>query len=473
MSLAKQIAKNTVYQVIGKGLGTAIGLVTVGLMTRYLGTVGFGYYTTIIAFAQFFAVLSDFGLQMVASQLLSHPDSDEQRIFGNVFAWRLVCSIAFLAIAVGAAWLSPYPLIIKEGITLVVFSFFFTSLQSVFISLFQKHLNMAETAVAEIVGRIILLVGVIVAVSGQLSLLWIILAFSLANLGNFAYLYFKSRRYVKPRLYFDRPTWVKIWRLAWPLAITIGLSLIYFRADTLVLAWFRPQSEVGIYGATYKVLEVLIQFPFLFLGLMLPLFVKFLALNKEMFKGVFQKSFDFLAILILPMVFSILILGEPIMVFVAGPEFVISGQLLKILIFAAAMIYWSTLFGYGIVALGLQKKMIVFYVLDAVASIALYLIFIPLYSYWAGAILTVFTELVIAVSSYYIFRKNSGVKLNYKVAGKALLASLVMMAVLVPLATQNLLLSVVIGAAVYLAMLFWLRGVSKEMVLEMIRFRSK
>lgn len=471
MSLAKQIAKNTIYQVIGKGLGTVLGLVTVGLMTRYLGTVGFGYYTTIVAFAQFFAVLSDFGLQMVASQLLAHPQSDQQRIFGNIFAWRLVCSVIFLAIAVGAAWLSPYPLIVKEGILLVVFSFFFTSLQSVFISLFQKHLNMAETAVAEIIGRVILLLGVIGAVFGQLNLLWIILAFSIANLGNFIYLYFKAHRYVRPRLYFDRPTWVKIWHLAWPLAITIGLSLIYFRADTLVLAWFRPQSEVGIYGATYKVLEVLIQFPFLFLGLMLPLFVKFLALDRRAFATAFQKSFDFLTILILPMIFSILVLGEPIMVFIAGPEFLISGQLLKILIVAAAMIYWSALFGYGIVALGLQKKMIVFYIFDAVASIILYLIFIPLYSYWAGAILTVFTELVIAASSYYVFRKHTEFKLNYKVAGKSLLASLVMMAVLLPLVSQNLLLAVVVGLAVYLAVLFLVRGVSKATIIEMIKLK--
>lgn len=473
MSLTKQIAKNTVYQVVGKGLGTAIGLVTVGLMTRYLGTVGFGYYTTIVAFAQFFAVLSDFGLQMVAAQLLAHPDGDQQRTFGNIFAWRLVCSVIFLLIAVGAAWLSPYPLIVKEGISLVAFSFFFTSLQSVFTSLFQKHLNMVETAVAEIVGRIILLVGVIVAVSGQLSLLWIILAFSVANFGNFAYLYLKSRRYVKPRLYFDRPVWLKIWRLSWPLAITIGLSLIYFRADTLVMGWFRPQGEVGIYGATYKVLEVLIQFPYLFLGLMLPLFVKFLALDRRIFSGVFQKSFDFLSILILPMIFSILVLGEQIMVFIAGPEFFISGQLLKILIFGAAMIYWSTLFGYGIVALGLQKKMIGFYIFDAIVSVILYLIFIPLYSYWAAAILTVFTELVIAASSYYVFHRNTDFRLNFKVAGKALLASLAMMVALLPLASQNLLIPVAVGIVVYFAVLFLIRGVSKEMVLEMIRFRSK
>ena len=369
MSLARQIAKNTIYQIVGKALGTVLGLVTVGLMTRYLGTVGFGYYTTIIAFVQFFAVLVDFGLQMVASQMLAHPDGDQQRVFGNIVAWRFVSSAVFLAIGVAAAWLSPYPLIIKEGISIVVFSFFFTSLQSVFISLFQKHLDMAETAVAEIVGRIILIIGVVAAIYYNWGLMVIILAFSIANLGNFIYLYVKSRRYVSPRLYFDRPMWLKIWKQAWPLAITISLSLVYFRADTLVMAWFRPQSEVGIYGATYKVLEVLIQFPFLFLGLMLPIFVKFLALDRRAFHAAFQKSFDFLTILIMPMIFSVLILGEKIMVFIAGPDFFISGQLLKILILAAAMIYWSTLFGYAIVAMGLQKKLIGFYVFDAVASV--------------------------------------------------------------------------------------------------------
>ena len=56
------------------------------------------------------------------------------------------------------------------------------------------------------------------------------------------------------------------------------------------------------------------------------------------------------------------------------------------------MIYFGALAGYTIVACGLQKKMISFYLFDAIFSLVAYLIFIPLYGYLAAAALTVATE---------------------------------------------------------------------------------
>ena len=259
----------------------------------------------------------------------------------------------------------------------------------------------------------------------------------------------------------------------WPLALTIALTLIYFRADTVILALFRPQNEVGLYGATYKVLEVLVQFPYLFLGLILPLLTKFFIYNRLVFELIIQKSFELMVIVIVPMIFSVLILGEKIMVFIAGPEFIISGSLLKVLILAVALIYIGALFGYAIVAAELPKKMIKFYFIDALISIVLYLIFIPLFSYWAAAVITIFTELIITLASYYVLKKYTRLKIiKWPIIAKALLASLLMTAVLILLINQNLLTLVIVGLIVYVWALYLLRGFSKKQVWEIINLRK-
>lgn len=472
MSLVFNIAKNTFYQVVGKVIGTIIGLITIGMMTRYLGQTGFGYYTTIIAFLQFFGVLVDFGLQMTTNQMISKPGADEQKIVNNAFTLRFISSFVFLGLAVTIGFLAPYPMIVKWGIGIASFSFFFISLQSVLISVFQKKMNMAKVAIAEVWGRVVLLIGVYLAIFEQAGLLIIIVAVVLGSFVNFSILLFGSLKYFPMRFRFDFAIWRKIWKVTWPLAMTIGLTLVYFRADTIIMSFFRPANEVGIYGATYKVVEVLVQFPYLFLGLILPLLTNFFVRNRKLFEVTFQKTFEFITIITVPMVLATIVLGDKIMIFIAGPEFAISGGILKILILAVAAIFWGAFFGYTIVACELQKKMIKFYIFDAVLSLILYLIFIPLYTYWAAAILTVLTETIIMVSAYYILKKHVRVALGWRILGKSILAGVVMMAALYIMINFHIITLVIVGLIVYFWALYMLKGVSKQNVMEVINMRK-
>ena len=52
MSFTRKIAWNTAVQFGAKLAGLAVGLVTIGFLTRYLGVEGYGEYTTIIAFVE-------------------------------------------------------------------------------------------------------------------------------------------------------------------------------------------------------------------------------------------------------------------------------------------------------------------------------------------------------------------------------------------------------------------------------------
>lgn len=167
MSLASNVFKNTFYQIVGKGLGLLFGLATVALMTRYLGREGFGFYTIAVSYLQFFGTLVDFGLQMATAQMLSRPGVNESRLFGVILLLRLVSAVLFLGLGAGLIWLMPYPLEVKVGAMIAVFSFFFIALQSVIIGLYQKHLAMAEVAMAEIAGRATLFFGVWLAIMGD------------------------------------------------------------------------------------------------------------------------------------------------------------------------------------------------------------------------------------------------------------------------------------------------------------------
>lgn len=464
MSLTKKITFNTIIQFLAKIIGLVLGLITIGLMTRYLGREGFGQYSTIIAFLGFFGILADFGLGLTLTQMISHLESAEKenKIFNNIFTLRLFSIIFFLILGCLIALFIPvYSFLIKLGIILTTLSFVFISLRDVIIPLFQKRLNMKKVALGEVIGKLFLLCFVVLAIFFKLNLLAILSAVVLGSLANFLFVFISCQKFIKFSFAFDFILWKEVLSRSWPMAFSIFFNLVYFRADTLILSLFKSQEIVGIYGAPYKILEILSMFPLIFIGLVLPVLTKdWLQKNLTDFKRVLQASFDFLIALALPMVIGTLFLAKKIMVFVAGQEFEVSGDILKILTLATGIIFLAALFRHVIIAIVKQKSMFWVYLSGAVVGLAGYLIFIPRYSYWGAAWMTVVTETLVGLGAFIICWQTSKILPCLKFFWKSLIACIVMAGLLWFFREWGLGWLFLLAGASYLGMLWILRGIS-------------
>ncbi|MFA5413693.1 MAG: flippase [Patescibacteria group bacterium] len=472
MSLTRQVAHNMIYQVGGKILSTILGLAALAMMTRYLGQDGYGGYTTIVSFLQFFGILVDFGLTLTTVQMISEPNADLNKITSNIFTLRFFSAVIFLGIAPLFVLFFPYSATLKIGVAITSFSFLFIALNQVLIGLFQKNLRMEKVAIAENIGRVVLVAGVATAIYLKAGLLAIMLTVILGSFANFLVNFLFSLKYVRIKFVFDWPIWKEIYRRSWPIGLSIVFNLIYLKADVIILSLFQSQATVGLYGASYRVLDVLTTLPMMFAGLILPVLTSSWAeKNLERFSRLIKKSFDFLMIVIVPIIFGTMLLGERIMSAMAGEDFKSSGVILKILILAAGAIFVGTLFGHVIVAIKKQKQMIWGYASVAFLSLAGYVIFIPLYTYWAAAWITFFSEGAIALLTFFVVWKNTRLIPSGKVLGKSILASLFMSAAIYFLIDMNLLLLIFLGAAIYFTMLYLLRGYNKETVIEILKLK--
>ncbi|HEX9664706.1 MAG TPA: flippase [Patescibacteria group bacterium] len=470
MSLTRQIAQNTIIQYGGKVVGTVLALVTIGLMTRYLGQEGFGQYTIIMAFLQMFGILVDLGLTLTTVQMISEPGVDIDKRLSNIFTLRFFSAIIFLGLAPLTVLLFPYPTIVKVGVAITTLSFFFNALNQIMIGVFQKNLKMDRVAIAEIVNRIVLLAGVWLVVYLNYGLLAIMGAIILSNAVQFVLHYIFALKFVKISFRFDWPVWKKIWQTTWPIAISIVFNLIYLKADTIILSVYQSQAVVGLYGASYKVIDVLIVLPIIFTGLVLPFLTKTWAeKNLDNFKSICQKAFDGVSLLAIPLVVGTLLTARPVMTLIAGRDFVLSGLILQILIFAAFIIYIGALFGHGVIAIGRQKTVIPAYALSAGLSLIGYFIFIPKYSYIGAAGVTIFSEAFVTIYIMIVFYQATKFFPSLGIWLKAILASILMGLVLYFLAGLNIILLIALAVIVYFAALYLFRGISKETVMEIIK----
>ncbi len=467
MALAGKIAANTVIQVATKVMSTGLSLIAMAMITRYLGQYGFGQFTTAVTFVTFFSIAADLGLTLVTTQLISRPGADLDKVMGNLFSFRLVTAVIIIALAPLVVLFFPYEMVVKQGVAIAAVAFFFVIMTQIFVSLFQRELRTDRIAVAEFIGRIV----VLGATAGAIALGWgvpgVLWAMAAANAASFLFHYIYARAYVRLRWCYDPAIWRDIMSRSWPLIITIVMNLVYLKTDTLLLSLLKTQEEVGLYGAAYRVIDVLVTVPFMIGGTVLPVFAaRWLAGDRESFRRVWQKVFEASIIIAAPLVAGGFVLATPIMRLVAGEDFTASGPILSVLIFAVGCVFMSAFFSYTMISFDRQRKMIPAYIITAVLSLVLYLVLIPRFSYIAAAGITVFSELLISLLAWRLVRREGALRLRGRVALTALAAAAIMGASIHFLAIPTdtiwqLAVVLVFGALVYCGVLYGLGGVTK------------
>ena len=461
--IVRRIAFNTIISVAARIFGTIIALVNVGFITRYLGKDIFGEYVTILAFLSIFSIIADFGLYSLLVRDISRPGADEKKIIGNIFSLRIISLIIVLAAAAGISLFFPYSAMVKSGVIIGAFSFLFLSSSQVLVGIFQKYLKMNRVALAEIIGRIINLALIIWFIQMKLGFLWIIAALTFGSFANFAVTFFYARRFVPIVLQFDFVFLKKIFKEALPIAISIALTAVYFKVAIIMLSIMKPADHVGIYGVAYKVLENLIFFPAMFVGVIMPLLSDYAVSNKEKFKFIFQKSFDIIALMAMPIVFGVIVSAKSIILLIGGSDFLTDTPLvLQILAFAVIFIFFGNLFGNSIIALGRQKTAIWIYGGGAIFNIVANVIMISKYSYFGAAISTIFTEMLVTILMLFLISQNTNFFPSIKTAFKALVGSLTMYATLSFIGDLNLLWNIIIGATTYCVVIYLLRALNRN-----------
>ena len=107
-SARRRVASNTAVQLVGKGAVLAIGLVSIALLTRYLGPDDYGKYTLALMYMQLFGVLADVGLFTTVVREISKAPERTEELVGNALALRLLLAIGVIALAAGVSLLLPY-----------------------------------------------------------------------------------------------------------------------------------------------------------------------------------------------------------------------------------------------------------------------------------------------------------------------------------------------------------------------------
>jgi O-antigen/teichoic acid export membrane protein len=264
---------------------------------------------------------------------------------------------------------------------------------------------MDRAMVADFLGRIAILVGtfvVIIKLPQDQRLLGAIGFVVIGNAINLFVNYFFVKKFVsfKPRFVFKE--WPGIIVQVLPMAALAVLGMIHFKADSVLLTLYRPAVEVGIYGNAYKVLEILITLPGMFIGGLFPEMNQLIQKGKEHLIPLFQKAFDLLLFVVLPIVAGVVLVAPQLISILTRNFIPESAGSLQVLAFAMIPLYLGTLMTHTLLTVERQKSLTLVELAATVLNISLNIYLIPRYTYHGAAAATTFTEVLSTIVTTWL-----------------------------------------------------------------------
>jgi len=399
LSYLEIIGKNSLIQSVGKGASLFLGLLSVGILTRYLGEGGYGKYVIAFSYFSIFTIFADFGLQVVMVRELIERES---KVLGTYLSIKVILAVFSIFIAVVVLLFFPYGRALKVTIFIGILATsvgFFNSFGFVFL---QSRLKILLSTGIDLSIKILVFALIVFFVKNDLGLNWVVSATLVGNVVNGILFLVLVKKTSSFELSFKKDVAIGLLQGSLPVALAIFFASLFFKVDTLILSVFRTNQEVGSYGLSCKIIENLLVFWGFFMVTAYPLMAELYKKKRVVFEDFWIKILVVSQIFSLMLVVSIFFLAPLINFVLAGSNFSDSTLLIRILAFSLPFFIANNLFFHKFIIKNKSGYILLIVSITLFVHILMNLIFVPKSGYLASSFSIIFTQFLMTCL-YFIF----------------------------------------------------------------------
>lgn len=426
----KKIYTNTIAQIAWKVMTALISIFLIKILTSYLDVAGYGLYSKIYNYLSIFAVIADMWLYTITVRELSKYSQDAlmvEKISSNILTLRTISGFTIIGLSlIIAPLLSGYNS--NMAIIGILIAGWFTLLwlmNSSLMSYLQATLRAEFSFVANTAWKM-LTFGMIVLFSSILFPLYswvsetmrytlVMIAWLSGNLLMLSLTWWYTRKYINIRFAWD-PLYIKeILTLSLPYWLALFLGAVFFKVDTILLSVMEePQIAdiaIALYALPMKIIEVGMMYGTVFLNSVLPVLTTNMEKkNTQETKKIIYNAFQILFGFWLGLSAFLMIYGKEVLLLLWGKKFTettlqtyTTWDAMQIVSWVFLFYFISSLLTYTLIARGEQKKMLWINSIVALINIIGNLVFIPEYSFIGSAWVTVISQfLLILITWWYV-----------------------------------------------------------------------
>lgn len=481
--MKKSIAKNYIYNLIYQLLTILLPLITTPYLSRVLGAESIGVYGYTISIATYFILFGSLGIAMYGQREIAYLQEDKQsrsRTF-----WE-ICIIRFIMIALAVGIF--YFAFASKGEYTVYYKILILYIISNAIDitwLLQGLEEFDKTVIRNIIVKFLSIVCIFVFVKKSTDLWKYMLIYSLAELLGNATMWMYLPRYIEK-------IHIKSLQILKHIKPTIALFIpqiavqIYTVLDKTMLGnILGDMTQVGLYEQAQKVVRAEIIIVTAMGAVMGSRIASIYATGKkeEIVKEL-KKSFNFVMLLAIPMMFGTMAVANKMVPWFYGEGFEEVGLLLIAFSPMILAIGLNNITGTQyLIPTKRQKQFTITVTIGAIINVILNYILINLVGTVGAVISSVVAEISILITQLIIIREEINIFEIFKPAIKYLVSGITMYIIIFGLASVmnvsiiNTVIQVIIGALIYFVLLLifkdkFLKDVINQ-IISNIRLKAK
>jgi len=374
------------------------------ILVRTLPPEKYGIYTLVWAYIAIFSPLLDLG---TTSYGLVYLPKEKKSMMSKLISMRFfIAGLIFLFVNITAFFtFSKQPEIFRYTFftSVVILSNVWSGTYLIINSIKERIINSSLISLAfNILFVITIIIGLLIKPDLFIIFFTVFLLYVVYTLINFLLV---KKEIPDLKLLIDFSVWKKILSRSYIFVLIGFFAEFYYKQDIFLLKFMKSENAVGIYSSGYKFLDALLLLAASYNITVLPIFSR---LTKELHllkKKIFK---DFLMLLVIGATISIMfyLLAPLLLPLVLKKSYVGGIVVSRIVVFSLPFILLSSIFYNVLYAFDSAKTVVFILGVQIIINLILNIVFIPRYSFYASAYITVTSEIINLGLAYYFVRRK-------------------------------------------------------------------
>ena len=463
--------RNSVFQGLTQVVTWALSWVLLIILPRFLGDAGFGKLFLGLSYSMVLGALMNMGVNnyLIKQVAILNPDAASpaekssndaalRELLGNVFALKIMLSVAAYALLACLVFIFPYDPLTRQVILIICAASCISNLGMTAGGVFHGLESMLQPNLALIVEKTVATAGCTVLLLLGYELIPICFVYVAAAAANSAVSLYLLARRVRFKLIWDKNYLKQLLIGGVPFLVWIVFGEIYVRVDVLMLSFLTRDSVVGWFGAAFRIYATLLFVPHMLNTVVFPPLARLGAdtTNNVSFSQAACRVMNLLLSVAFPISAGVFTVAAPLVLLLYG-EGPFTNSIVSLRIFSGCilLVCVDVLLGSVLIARGKQKQWSYMAVIAAVFNPLMNLWMIPLsQELWGNggigaATATLLTEGLMMFGALVLLPAGILSSQNLVTAAKAAACALFMVFVLRLWGIDNVPVIAVTGTLIY------------------------
>jgi O-antigen/teichoic acid export membrane protein len=469
-----KVIRGSFFRIGGYGGGVLLGVLSASLMIRHLGVVDWGRYVTVTSLVAIVAGLSEAGLSSIgAREYVTREGADRERLMRNLLGLRLVVTTVGVLAALVFAAIAGYTSVQVLGTLLAGIALLFAVEQQMYMIPLGSALKIGWVSGLDLARQALTVLAVVALVAGGAGLLPFLAVPLPVSFVVLVFTIILVRGLIPFRPAFERSQWWHVLKLTVVYSAAAAVASIYVSLTVLIASLLTNGTELGYYGASFRIFSVLTALPLLVVNLAFPIIARAAHRDEERLKYVMQRLFE-AAVIFGTWLSVATILGAQFAIdVIAGSGFQPAVPVLQIQGAALLGTFITVTWGTGLLAVHRHRALLLANLVGLATSALVAVLLVPDHGAKGAAIATLAGEGVLAlIYTLTLLGPDRRLRVSAWVVPKVAVATAAALALALVPGLDGLLL-VLAATGVFFAVLALLRGIPSELYTAFLEGRSR